>query len=132
MAQRKSLYDILGVDARASDKEIRSAFRDLTRRLHPDLFSGAEREQAEERFQAITEAFNVLRDPDRRERYDREQASASPNRQATNPKEIAKKLAAVGAQQLKDGNVVRRVTICRWLFTTTPPTPAPTTFSPLP
>ncbi len=106
MAHRKSLYDILGVETHASEKEIRKAFRDLTRQQHPDLFSGNERAQAEERFQAITEAFNVLRDPEKRDRYDRELSSVSSNRQATDPKEIAKKLAAVGAQQLKDGKVV--------------------------
>ncbi len=64
MASAFSLYDILGVERDATEAQIRSAFRKLTFKHHPDRFSGDERQQAEEHFQEITEAFNVLSRPD--------------------------------------------------------------------
>ena len=60
MAKAFSLYDILGVERDATEAQIRKAFRKLTFEHHPDRFSGDARAKAEERFQEITEAFNVL------------------------------------------------------------------------
>jgi curved DNA-binding protein len=61
-------YDLLGVDRDASPQDIRSAYRRLARRYHPDVNKEA---GAEDRFKQISEAHEVLRDPEKRERYDR-------------------------------------------------------------
>ncbi len=102
---KRTLYEVLGVDADASVEEIRGAFRELTRTHHPDLFQGEERRRAEARFQEITEAFNVLSRPDSRERYDKELAEGGAET-LSDPREIAQRLAAVGARAYKAGNFV--------------------------
>ena len=103
MAHRITLYDTLGVQRDATEQEIRAAFRRLTMDHHPDRFAGAKREAAEQRFQAITEAFNVLSRPESRERYDRDlaQRSTTSNSSQINAKEIARRLAAKGAEALR-------------------------------
>ena len=78
MATAFSLYDILGVGPDSTEVQIRAAFRKLTFKHHPDRFSGDEREKAEQHFQEITEAFNVLSRPDSREKYDDELAQGQP------------------------------------------------------
>ena len=62
-------YDVLGVSRGADEKEIRSAFRKLARKYHPDLNPGDE--VAERRFKEINEANEVLSDADKRSKYDR-------------------------------------------------------------
>jgi curved DNA-binding protein len=61
-------YDALGVSRSASTDEIQQAYRKLARRLHPDVNSDP---GAEERFKEVSEAYQVLSDPDQRRRYDR-------------------------------------------------------------
>lgn len=101
-------YDTLGVKPDASEVEIRAAFRELTRKYHPDRFSGVERGPAEERFQAITEAFNVLNRPESRETYDKGLSMAigsTSGSKGTDPKEFARRLAAKGAEELRAGHL---------------------------
>ncbi len=108
MRHRITLYDTLGVQPDATEDEIRAAFRKLTREYHPDRFRGEEREAAEVRFQGITEAFNVLSRPQARDKYDRELAILSPSASSSrgqDPKELAKRLAAKGAEDLKAGRM---------------------------
>src|SRR5262245_1275459 len=62
-------YDVLGVAREASDDDIKKAYRKLAMQYHPDRNNGAT--EAEERFKAITEAYDVLRDPQKRAAYDR-------------------------------------------------------------
>ena len=62
-------YALLGVSPRASDEEIKRAYRRMARELHPDSTGGDA--EAEARFKEVTRAYEVLRDPERRARYDR-------------------------------------------------------------
>ena len=62
-------YHVLGVVRTASDEDIKKAYRKLAMQFHPDRNNGSK--EAEERFKAITEAYDVLRDPNKRAVYDR-------------------------------------------------------------
>src|SRR5579871_2780684 len=62
-------YKILGVDRTASDDDIKQSYRRLAMQFHPDKNAGSK--EAEERFKEITEAYDVLRDPQKRAAYDR-------------------------------------------------------------
>lgn len=64
----KDYYKVLGVDRSASADAIKSAFRKLARKYHPDMNPGDKK--AEERFKEINEANEVLGDPDKRKKYD--------------------------------------------------------------
>jgi len=61
-------YDILGVKRDASEQEIKQAYRRLARQHHPDVNPG--NKSAEDRFKKINEAYEVLSDKDKRQKYD--------------------------------------------------------------
>lgn len=63
-------YETLGVLRNASEKEIKTAYRKLARKWHPDLHPDKEKAAAEEKFKQINEAYEVLSDPDKRAKYD--------------------------------------------------------------
>jgi len=65
----KDYYAILGVDRKASDAELKKAFRRLAKKYHPDRNKGDQ--NAEQRFKEINEAYNVLIDKKKRAQYDR-------------------------------------------------------------
>jgi molecular chaperone DnaJ len=69
VASRPDYYKTLGVGKNASDEEIKKAYRKLARQYHPDRNPGDKK--AEERFKEISQAHDVLSDPDKRKAYDR-------------------------------------------------------------
>ncbi|MFN2541792.1 MAG: DnaJ C-terminal domain-containing protein [Chthoniobacterales bacterium] len=66
--QFRDYYETLGVSKTATNEEIRSAFRKLARKYHPDV--AKDKKAAEEKFKEINEAYEVLSDPEKRKKYD--------------------------------------------------------------
>src|SRR5260221_7066581 len=67
-ATKKDYYELLGVSRKASAKDIRTAFRKLARKYHPDLNPGDK--SSEEKFKQLQEAYDVLSDSKKRRTYD--------------------------------------------------------------
>src|SRR5256712_11616057 len=65
---KQDYYELLGVARKASAKDIRTAFRKLARKYHPDLNPGDK--SAEEKFKQLQEAYDVLSDSKKRQMYD--------------------------------------------------------------
>lgn len=68
MADKRDYYEVLGLGKNATDAEIKSAYRKLAKKYHPDLNPGDK--TAEEKFKEVNEANDVLSDPEKRQRYD--------------------------------------------------------------
>ncbi len=102
MAGQRTYYEILGLDPQASAGDVRAAFRRLARERHPDRFEPADRAVAEREFQAFTEAYNILSDPERRARYDQGLTSLTRSN-PTNPRDVARALVAKAVGLMKLG-----------------------------
>lgn len=97
-------YNILGVPRNATEKQIRDRFRQLARQRHPDRFQGADKEKAEDDFQAITQAFNVLTSPERRREHDLELARPETQRSGVDREQLTKVYLNRGVRAFRDKN----------------------------
>lgn len=70
MAVDSRYYDLLSIEAQATPEEVRKAYRKLSLKWHPDK-NPNQREEAEEKFKLLAEAYSVLSDPETRQLYDR-------------------------------------------------------------
>ena len=69
MAEKRDYYEVLGLQKGASEEEVKKAFRKMAMKYHPDKNPGDK--AAEEKFKEINEAYSVLSDPDKKNKYDR-------------------------------------------------------------
>lgn len=70
MAEKKDYYEVLGVSKSATDEEIKKAYRSLAKKYHPDL-NKDNPEDAAAKFKEVSEAYEVLKDPEKKAKYDR-------------------------------------------------------------
>ena len=70
MAEKRDYYEVLGVDKNASADEIKKAYRKLAKKYHPDLNPGDKAKEAEEKFKEASEAYEVLSNAEKKQRYD--------------------------------------------------------------
>ncbi len=103
---QKDYYAVLSLPRNATTDDIRARFRNLARTRHPDRFRGAEKAAAEAEFQAVTEAFNVLSDPERRRQHDLElvRPTAPAAREAAGQEEAARIYLQRGIKAYRERN----------------------------
>ncbi len=99
-----SYYTILGVPQNATSEQVRTKFLDLAKKMHPDRFQGDEKTRAEETFQQITEAFNVLRDASRRREHDEDLARPEQEQQVSELEQLFKIHMQRGVKDFREKN----------------------------
>lgn len=82
MAKRKDWYKILGVEKTATEAEIKKAYRAGALKWHPDRHPAEKKDEAEEQFRQIAEAYEVLSDPEKKGKYDRGEDDEQPGQHA--------------------------------------------------
>ncbi len=107
MSRDVDYYALLGVTHDANESEIRERFRSIAREAHPDRATRERKAEAEAKFQDLTEAVNVLTNPERRKAYDYEQAfktsdAASPDADSVTQSLLAQGMQAYKARQFSD------------------------------
>jgi len=93
-AEYKDYYKVLGISRTASEKEIKSAYRDLARKNHPD--KAGDDAEAARTFKEVNEAYDVLGDADRRKRFDELGTDYSTGQQLSNWEAILKRFGRSG------------------------------------
>src|SRR3569832_1417651 len=98
----RDFYSVLAVPRNATEDQSRQRFRELARTRHPDRFQGAEKLRAEKEFQELTQAFNVLSDPERRRRHDGD--LVRPEENAADPRQLFRVYLQRGVKAYKEKN----------------------------
>lgn len=99
----RDFYAVLAVPRNATGDQIRQRFRELARTRHPDLYQGEAKKRAETEFQDITQAFNVLSDPERRRKHDVELVRPE-EPSASDPRQLLKVYLQRGVKAYKEKN----------------------------
>lgn len=101
----KDFYAILGLPRNVSDEQIRQRFHQLARERHPDRFQGERKQAAETDFQEITQAFNMLSDPERRRQHDMD-LSRRQEPSTQDPRQVSRIYLQRGVRAYRDRNFV--------------------------
>src|SRR3984957_6773259 len=99
--QFKDYYDTLGLSRGASAEEVKRAYRKLARKYHPDV---SKEKNAEAKFKDVQEAYEVLRDPDKRASYDQLGRDYRPGQQFRPPPDWSQRFGHSGSQRFSDLN----------------------------
>src|SRR6201996_495551 len=99
--QYKDYYQILGITRGADPEEIKKAYRKLARKYHPDV---SKEKNAEEKFKELSEAYEVLRDADKRAAYDQLGRDFRNGQQFRPPPDLAQRFGQAGGQRFNDSH----------------------------
>src|SRR5580692_2948024 len=99
--QYRDYYEILGVTRGADADEVKRAYRKLARKFHPDV---SKEKNAEEKFKEVQEAYEVLRDPDKRAAYDQLGRDFRNGQQFRPPPDWSQRFGQSGGQRFSDLN----------------------------
>ena len=99
--QYKDYYEILGVTRGSDAEEMKRAYRKLARKFHPDV---SKEKNAEEKFKEVQEAYEVLRDPDKRAAYDHLGRDFRNGQQFRPPPDWSQRFGTSGGQRFSDLN----------------------------
>ena len=99
--QYKDYYEILGVSRAADAEEVKRAYRKMARKFHPDV---SKERNAEEKFKEVQEAYEVLRDPEKRAAYDQLGRDYRTGQQFRPPPDWAQRFGQQGGQRFNDIN----------------------------
>ncbi len=99
--QFKDYYDTLGVTRNAGAEELKRAYRKLARKYHPDV---SKEKNAEARFKDVQEAYEVLKDPEKRAAYDQLGRNYRPGQQFRPPPDWEQRFSHSGSQRFSDLN----------------------------
>src|SRR3982074_3780241 len=99
--QYRDYYEILGVTRGADSDEVKRAYRKLARKYHPDV---SKEKNAENKFKEVQEAYEVLRDPEKRAAYDQLGRDSRPGQQFRPPPDWSQRFGHSGSQRFSDLN----------------------------
>jgi len=99
--QFKDYYETLGVTRAAGAEEVKRAYRKLARKYHPDV---SKEKNAEAKFKDVQEAYEVLKDPEKRAAYDQLSRDYRPGQQFRPPPDWQQRFSRPGAQRFSDLN----------------------------
>jgi len=99
--QYKDYYEVLGVTRDADAEGVKRAYRKLARKFHPDV---SKEKNAENKFKEVQEAYEVLRDPDKRAAYDQLGRDYRPGQQFRPPPDWSQRFGHSGSQRFSDLN----------------------------